>query len=149
MKTLLLVVSIVLLTTACERRKHATPPPNVPNVAGFWEGQGTDDTVGYFKITMTLEQSGDVAFGTYRTLSAFAETSGKVRFELLAVNGGENIKDIVMERTAWSANACAATLTLRRPVATNGSSIGFYYSGKDCAQSDYNGGMTIAKSVQL
>lgn len=140
------------LTTGCNKHHDDSPAQaSVPNVAGMWQGNGTDDTIGYFTVSMTIQQDGDTAIGTYQTVSTYATTSGTIRIDLRPVNTDiDNIASITMARTAWTSQACSASFTLVGGTGKMTSHyIGLNYSGTDCTHTGYNGGFNMTRTVAM
>jgi hypothetical protein len=138
------------LTTGCNKHHDdSTSQGSVPNVAGMWQGNGTDDTIGYFTVSMTIQQDGDTAIGTYQTVSSFATTSGTIRINLVPTNGGNDVQSIAMARTAWTSQACSASFTLSTPAKMTSSYIGLNYIGTDCTHTGYNGGFNMNKTIAM
>lgn len=151
MKRLAFLLPLVLLASACSKKEDA-PPAQVPHVAGTWSGNGTDDAIGFFNVSMDITQSGDSAAGTFTMAGSAATITGDVSIAL-GPQGGNNLQALSFARKSWTvadpANAgrvCAAAMIVQPNVnAMTGSAVSFRYSMTDCQGGTWAGGANLHK----
>jgi hypothetical protein len=131
------------LTIGCSKKEDA-PPPYTPHVAGVWVGTGTDDSIGFYNVSMTITQSGNSAAGSYDTASSLTNTTGNINLQF-GPQGGNNVQSITMSRT-WSTKSCNGTATLSQPTYITGNAIAFYYTVTDCNGTN-SGGANLHKTI--
>lgn len=140
-----------LLFIGCSKKEDA-PKPSTPHVGGLWAGSGTDDAVGYYNISLTLNQTESSASGSFTLVSSLGSQSGDVMIQV-GPSGGENVTSMTLTRTHWDvtipapSRTCAGTMTLSRPTYMNTSTMQFPYTVTDCQGGSWSGGFTVHKTV--
>lgn len=153
MKKLLLILVLGLLSVGCNR-KEDKPSPRSPHVAGVWQGNGTDDAIGYYNLSVDMGQSQDSAAGTFTMVGDVATVTGDF-YVSFGPAGGNNVRTLTLTRQNWTvadpANAnrvCAGTLTVRGgSTYITDSALSFHYTMTDCQGGTWNGGANLRKSA--
>lgn len=150
--TILALALMGALLSACNKKEDA-PAPNNPHVAGAWTGNGTDDAIGFYNLSVNLTQSGNSASGSFTMAGAVATVSGEILVSFGALNGGNNLESMALTRKQWTVpdpqnanRVCAATLTVK-PGSTfiTSSAVSFFYTMSDCQGNTWGGGANLHK----
>lgn len=146
MKHLSALILIAFSLAACNRKEDA-PPPHTPHVAGAWSGNGTDNTIGYYEVSMDLFQEGTSVSGTFHTASSYGTSSGEVRMTIQP-GGGNNLASVTMTRTTFTGSiTCSGTMTLARPTSMTEGRVTIPYNVTDCNYPAETGGLNMRKDA--
>lgn len=132
---------LALSLCSCSKKEDA-PPPYTPHVAGQWQGTGTDNSIGFYNVSMTLTQAGTAASGTFQTSSTAFTTQGDIRM-LIGPVGGNNLSYVSLVRTSY-VHSCAGSMTLSQPTFITDNAVSLYYTLVDCNGTS-TGGMSLKK----
>lgn len=136
-----LLILCALLLSACNKKEDAKAP-GVVDIQGQWIGTGTDDSIGFYNISVNIiSQTGGQAFGTYDTSSQLVNTHGDIRLDLIA-GGGNNITGVTMTRTTWGPASCAGTATASHSSFITSKAGEAFYTIVDCKGTN-NGGFNL------
>lgn len=147
-KKLLFFMVLCLVTVGCSKKEDA-PPPAVPHVSGQWDGTGTDNTIGWYRVSVNLTQAGDSAAGTYTTTSGYGTTKGRIQVNLKP-GMGLNLTSVTMTRDEYTGSVrCAGNLSLANSSSMTDTKVSFSYKVTDCDYTNEDGGLNLTKTAGL
>ncbi len=152
---IILILLIGVIFSGCQKKKEDAPPPNYPHVEGTWNGNGTDDAIGYFNLAADITQSNDQAAGQFTMAGTVATIKGDINI-VFGPQGGNNVRTLTLTRNTWTVNdpanvgrVCAATMTLTPNTASiTGSFTSFHYTVTDCQGGVWQGGANMTKMTR-
>ena len=144
---------ILLAICACSKKEDA-PKDTTPHVSGSWSGNGTDDAIGYYNVSMDLTQSGGTAAGTFTMAGGVATVQGNVTLAV-GPQAPNNLQSLKLTRVSWTVadpvNAnrlCVGDLTVRRAsTSMTSGAIVFHYTMTDCQGGVWDGGANLTKQM--